>query len=159
MNDVFWIADTGLAIMLRPRGGDWLENDLTRLQMSGVHTIVSTLEPSEVRELALSKEGPTAERLGMHFLSFPLRDRSVPSDRESFIEFVLMLAKRLQTGERIGIHCRGCIGRSTVVASSTLIELGWTAESALDAIELARGCSVPDTEEQRDWIISFGDTD
>lgn len=157
MNDVFWIGNTGLAIVLRPRGGEWLDNDLKRIQMSGVQTIVSTLEPSEARELALSNEGPSAERLGMRFLSFPLRDLSVPSDRESFTELVVTLGNRLQIGERIGIHCRGCIGRSTLVASSTLIKLGWTAESALDAIEVARGCSVPDTEEQRDWIISFGE--
>jgi len=159
MNDVFWIADTGLAIVLRPRGDDWLDNDLKRIQMSGVQTIVSTLEPWEARELGLVDEGPAAERLGMYFISFPLKDRSVPTNRESFTAFVLMLRKRLQAGEKIGIHCSGCVGRSTVVASSTLIKLGWTAERAIDEIEVARGCSVPDTEEQREWIISFGEAD
>jgi protein-tyrosine phosphatase len=84
-------------------------------------------------------------------------DRSVPFDRENFTEFVQKLARRLQTGEKIGVHCRGCIGRSTVVTASTLIKLGWPAEKALDAIEKARGCSVPDTEEQRDWILDFGE--
>jgi len=159
MNDVFWIADTGLAIVLRPRGDDWLENDLQRIRMAGIQTIISTIEPREARELGLADEGMAVERLGMRFISYPLRDRSVPSDREAFTEFVLKLGQRLQSGEKIGVHCRGCIGRSTVVAASTLIKLGWTAEHALDKIEVARGCSVPDTEEQRDWIIDFGESD
>lgn len=157
MNDIFWIAETGLAIVLRPRGKDWLENDLKRIQMAGIQTIVSTVETWEARVLGLSEEGEIAERLGMHFISYPLEDRWIPSDREDFTHFVSMLARRLQNGEKIGVHCRGCIGRSTVVTASTLIKLGWPAETALDAIEKARGCSVPDTEEQRDWIIEFGE--
>jgi protein-tyrosine phosphatase len=159
MNDVFWIADTGLAIVLRPRGDDWLENDLQRIHMAGIQTIVSTIEASEARELGLSEEGHTVERLGMRFISYPLRDRSVPPRREDFIEFVVKLGRRLQSGEKIGVHCQGCIGRSTVVTASILIKLGWAAERALDEIEKARGCSVPDTEEQRDWIIDFGEVE
>jgi len=157
VNDIFWIADTGLAIVLRPRGDDWLENDLKRIRMAGIETIVSTVETWEARALGLANEGDIAQRLGMHFISYPMQDRSVPFDREDFTDFVSMLAKRLRTGERIGVHCRGCIGRSTVVAASTLIKLDWPAENALEAIEKARGCSVPDTEEQRDWIIEFGE--
>jgi protein-tyrosine phosphatase len=159
VNDVFWIADTGLAIVLRPRGGNWLENDLQRIRMAGIQTIVSTIESAEARELGLAEEGPTVERLGMHFISYPLQDRSVPPHREAFTDFVLKLGRRLQSGEKIGVHCQGCIGRSTVVTASILIKLGWPAQRALDEIEKARGCSVPDTEEQRDWIIEFGETE
>jgi protein-tyrosine phosphatase len=157
MNDVFWIADTGLAIVLRPRGDDWLENDLQRIRMAGIQTIVSTIEPWEARELGLADEGPTVERLGMRFISYPMEDRSVPPERKPFTDFVVKLGKRLQSGEKIGVHCQGCIGRSTVVTASTLIKLGWTAERALDEIDVARGCLVPDTEEQRDWIMEFGE--
>jgi protein-tyrosine phosphatase len=155
LNDVFWIADTGLAIVLRPRGDDWLENDLTRIRMAGIQTIVSTIESWEARSLGLAEEAAIAERLGLHFISHPMQDRSVPSDRENFSHFVKALARRLEAGEKIGVHCRGCIGRSTVVTASTLITLGWPAERALDEIEVARGCTVPDTEEQREWILEF----
>jgi protein-tyrosine phosphatase len=157
VNDIFWIADTGLAIVLRPRGDDWLENDLKRIMMAGIQTIVSTVETWEARSLGLAEEAAIAERLGMHFISYPMQDRSVPSDRQDFSHFVSTLARRLQTGEKVGVHCRGCIGRSTVVAASTLITLGWPVEKALDEIEVARGCSVPDTEEQHDWILNFGE--
>jgi hypothetical protein len=48
------------------------------------------------------------------------------------------------------------IPRSIVVTASVLITPGWSAEQALDAIKLARECSVSDTEEQREWILAFG---
>ena len=153
MGDVFWIGETGLAIVLRPRGDAWLRDDLIRLKRAGIDTLVSTLEAWEARELGLADEPALAEDLGLQFLAYPIRDRTTPSHREEFNRFVQNLAERLHKGEKIGVHCRGCIGRSTVVTASTLIKLGWPAERALDAIEIARGCSVPDTEEQRDWIL------
>ena len=158
MNDVFWIGETGLAIVMRPRGDDWLLDELNRLRRAGIQTLVSTLEVWEARELGLAEEGALAEEMGLHFLSYPIRDRATPSHREQFDRFVQSLAERLHTGDKIGVHCRGCIGRSTVVTASTLIKLGWSHKRALDAIEIARGCSVPDTEEQRDWILDFGAT-
>jgi protein-tyrosine phosphatase len=53
------------------------------------------------------------------------------------------------------VHCRGCIGRSTVTAACALIHLGWKPESALVAIQAARGVLVPQTQEQEDWILHY----
>jgi protein-tyrosine phosphatase len=55
----------------------------------------------------------------------------------------------------MGVHCRGSIGRATVTAACTLIHLGWTPQAALSAIQAARGCAVPDTQEQEDWILRY----
>jgi protein-tyrosine phosphatase len=156
VKDIFWIGETGLAIVMRPRGEDWLKDELSRLKQVGINTLVSTLEIWEARDLGLAEEASISEELGLHFLSYQIKDRTTPSHRERFAEFVRNLAKRLQAGERIGVHCRGCIGRSTVVTACTLMKLGWSPKQALEAIELARGCSVPDTEEQREWILEFG---
>lgn len=156
MKDIFWIGETGLAIVLRPRGDDWLQDDLSRMRKGGIQTLVSTVEDWEAGMLGLANERATAESLGLHFISYPMQDRSTPPQRDSFKRFVLSLAQRLHNGEKIGVHCRGCIGRSTVVTAATLITMGWSAADALDAIEITRGCSVPDTEEQREWIMAFG---
>ena len=156
MNDVCWINDTGLAIVMRPRGDDWLRDDLSRLKRAGIQILISTLENWEALELGLSAEASLSEELGLQFLSFPIRDRTTPANRDAFSQFASGLAMRLKAGEKIGVHCRGCIGRSTVVTACTLVKMGWRADRALDVIEMARGCAVPDTEEQREWIIEFG---
>jgi protein-tyrosine phosphatase len=153
---VCWITRTGLGIASRPRGEDWLEDDMLRLKNEGIQTLVSTIEEWEARVLGLAEEDAIAERLGLHFISYPMLDRSVPPDQQQFRKFVTSLARRLETGEKIGVHCRGCIGRSTLVTACTLIVMGWSASDALSAIEIAREFPVPDTDEQRAWILAFG---
>jgi len=159
VNEIFWIDGNPpptLAVVLRPRGGDWLEDELRKLRSGGIQTIVSLLEENEASWLGLAEEGPLARTLGMEFLSYPIPDTHIPSDATGFRYFVASLVSRLRRGERIGVHCRGSIGRSTLTAAAALIHLGWKPANALAAIQRARGCPVPDTEEQQSWILHYG---
>jgi protein-tyrosine phosphatase len=156
--DVFWIKGrpaAKLAIVARPRGGAWLEQDMCALRKAGLQTLVSLLEKDEAEWLGLDNELQFAERLEMTFLSFPIPDMHVPPDTDRFREFVTGIAERLRSGEQIGVHCRGSIGRSTLIAACALMHLGWLPRVALKAIEKARGCAVPNTEEQERWILRY----
>jgi protein-tyrosine phosphatase len=158
MKDVFWIEDEmsgALAIVLRPRGNDWLEDELKRLRENRVETLVSMLEEWEADSLGLSDERKLADQIGLNFLSYPIPDRQTPAEIASFRKFIAELSNRLNAGEHIGIHCRGSIGRASIAAACALINTGWTANAALAAIERARGCPIPDTTEQKEWIIRF----
>jgi len=158
VEDIFWIKgnpSAPLAIVLRPRGDDWLENELRRMKAGGIETLVSLLETDEAALLGLAQEGTLAEGSGMRFLSYPIPDVHIPPDSSTFRAFVAGLADRLRTGERIGVHCRGSIGRATVTAACALIHLGWDPQAALKTIAAARGLAVPDTEEQEDWILHY----
>lgn len=156
LEDIFWIEGApGLAIVLRPRGNDWLEDELRRMKNGGITLIVSLLEPEEAADLGLSQEGKIASQLRLGYRSFPIPDRHVPPNLPRFQSLTAGLAAKLRDGERIGVHCRGSIGRSSIAAACTLIHMGWNAETALAVIESARGCRIPDTPEQRDWILDF----
>lgn len=146
---------TPLAVVLCPRGGRYLKRELSQLRSAGVDTLVSLLSVEQVRMLDLSEEPALATQLGMGFLHHPIPDHELPQDEEHFRAFVDDLARRLREGERIGVHCWGSIGRATVTAACTLIHLGWLPQQALTAVELARGCPVPDTEEQQEWILNY----
>jgi protein-tyrosine phosphatase len=157
-SNVFWIEgepSTRLAVVLRPRPEDWLEDDLRLYANSGIETLVSLLEPREAELLGLSLEETLAYQVGMEFLNYPIPDVHVPGDTASFRGFVSGLADWLRAGRSVGVHCRGSIGRSTVTAACTLIHLGWKPAVAIEAIRNARGCDVPDTEEQRKWILKY----
>ncbi len=156
--NVFWIEGeprARLAIVLRPRPEDWLEDDLRSFANSGIDTLVSLLEPHEAAWLGISLEETLAYQLGMEFLNYPIPDVHVPANTPGFRAFVSDLADRLRVGHSLGVHCRGSIGRSTVTAASALIHLGWTPEAAIEAIRQARGFDVPDTDEQREWILNY----
>ena len=158
MNDIFWIKGdppAPLAIVLRPHGGDRLEDELLRMKNAGIQTVVSLLEKYEAAFLELTDEARVARKAGLYFLSFPIPDTQIPSDPAAFETFIKYLANRLRAGEHIGVHCRGSIGRATVTAACALIHLGWSPRSALFAIAAARGCAVPDTQEQETWILNY----
>lgn len=158
MSVIFWIGtrpQVTLAVVSCPHGNDRLRSELEELKAGGIDTVVSMLEKDEAAWLGLGKESHVAEEIGLNFLSFPVPDANVPLDPAAFHAFVAKLADRLVGGERIGVHCRGCIGRSTVTAACTLIHLGFTAATALAAVEAARGCAVPDTLEQERWILHY----
>jgi protein-tyrosine phosphatase len=158
MRDIFWIGGNppaALAIVLCPPGGRGLRDELLTMKIRGIEILVSLLEPEEALLLGLLEEGRFAEQIGLQFLSYPIPDTHLPQDRASFRTFAGRLADRLRAGEAVGIHCRGSIGRSAVTAACALIHLGWTPEAALAAITAARGLTVPDTQEQEDWILHY----
>ncbi len=158
MSEIFWIEgdpQASLAIVIRPAGNGWLADGLRTLRRGGIDTLVSMLEPWEAAELGLAREGPLAEEAGMQFLSFPIPDRHTPKETRAFGRFAQELVRRLRAGERIGIHCRGSIGRSTLAAAAALMHLGWSSKDALLAIATARNFPVPDTDEQREWIHNY----
>jgi hypothetical protein len=82
-----------LAILPRPRGGDWLEDDIRSWQQAGLDLIVSLLTSDEIAELGLAEEARLCQASGLQFLSFPIVDRNVPSSRAATLDFV----KRLET--------------------------------------------------------------
>jgi protein-tyrosine phosphatase len=156
--DIHWIEGNpppGLAIVIRPQGDDRLEEELREIRAGGIDTIVSLLEPVEAGFLGLADEHATAERVGLKFLSYPIRDGSVPQNAAQFRGFVGGIADRLAAGERIAVHCRGCIGRATITAACALIHRGWKARDALEAIAETRGYAVPDTLDQEDWVLAY----
>ena len=147
----YWI-NSQLAIVPRPRGGEWLEDEMIALREAGIDVVVSMLENVEAAELGLEREDAAAQSAGLNFVSFPIHDRSVPASREKFEELLSELDSQIKNKKRIGIHCRTCIGRASVVSSSLLIRSGMNAREAWRQVEKARGFPVPDTEEQREWV-------
>jgi len=153
----YWI-DAGscrLAILPRPRGWDWLSDDIAAARRAGVDVIVSALTETENQELGLSEEGKCCKETATEFLSFPIEDRSMPDSEESLDAFIDSLDKRVKQEKSIAIHCRAGIGRSSMLCACLLVRQGFSAESALQKIQQARGCAVPDTTEQRKWVESF----
>jgi len=153
----FWIQAEGvrLAITLRPRGGDWLEDDIRLLKRAGVDVIVSALTPAEAEELGLLEESRHCKNSGLEFLSFPIEDRSVPASFEEFDGLLNSVIHRLRRGKTVGVHCRAGIGRSSIIAASVLVRIGLSVDSAFRAVQEARGCAVPDTPEQKQWVQAY----
>jgi len=51
------------------------------------------------------------------------------------------------------VHCAGGIGRSSVLSGAIMVQLGVPAADVWQVIGEARGCVVPETDEQRAWLL------
>jgi protein-tyrosine phosphatase len=157
---MYWIQNEHnikVAIVPRPRGGDWLADELRVFRHAGIDVVVSLLTETEVGELGLEHEQEACQAAGISFIEFPIPDRAVPASRQSFRILIDRLKQELHAGRSVGIHCRQCIGRSSVLAAALLCSFGSSADAAFAQIEQSRGCPVPDTKEQREWVRRFGD--
>lgn len=157
--DLFWIpAPSGkLAIAARPRGGDWLADELPALAQE-VDVLVSLLRPDEEAELGLGGERRVAEKAGIEFIAHPVPDRGLPEDEKSILAVARLLATRLDDDKRVAMHCRMGLGRSALLAAATLAVQGIRVDEAFLRIRTARGFEVPDTPAQRRFVEEHFDT-
>lgn len=160
ISDVYWIDSPvlgrgKLAVSARPRGGDWLDDEVKAWRRAGVGHVVSLLTPPEVRELDLDAERTACGQFGIDFTAVPVPDRGVPPSAADFRRIAKALYTMIQHGEGVLVHCRQGIGRASIMAAAILAEAGVDAETALDLVERVRGRPVPDTDEQRTWLVGL----
>lgn len=156
--DLYWISgpkNGRLAIMPRPRSGDWLDDELMAWKTAGIDVVVSLLTPMEEMELGLQLESKGCRDCGIEYISYPILDRQVPATIPTAVALIKDISVRLNAGKSVAIHCRAGIGRSAMIAASALVAQGMTSESAFEAISKARGVEVPDTDDQRQWVAGI----
>lgn len=151
-----WVGK--LAMSARPRGGEWLEDEMMGWSRSGVETVCSLLTRDEERDLDIAREGVEATAHGMKFVSFPIEDREVPASQTNLLHTLGELDQDLSAGRNVVLHCRQRIGRTGLVAACLLLSKGEVPDAAVQKLSTARGTPVPETEEQRRWIERFADS-
>jgi protein-tyrosine phosphatase len=142
-----------LTIMPCPTGDD-LEDQFASLAQAGITRIISMLAPDEAGLLGVASETRLCADAGIAFENHPIVDFGLP-DQSAFRRLVAHITDHLQNGAHVAIHCRAGIGRSGMVASAVLIRLGYAPEQAIEKVSIARGVSIPDTIEQRQFILGF----
>lgn len=156
--NIYWIHkfenSANIGIMPRPRGGDWLEDEIRHLERNNVNLIVSLLERDEIFELELGKEEQICKEHGLMYVNFPIVDRSIPLQLGAVDKLVDQLVEKISAGNSVVIHCRMGIGRSTIIAASVLLRYKFKVKDIIANITAIRGMRVPDTDEQLGWLKS-----
>jgi protein-tyrosine phosphatase len=156
--EVYWLDGSWpgkLAVAPRPRGGDWLKDDIASWKRADVNAVLSLLTPDEERDLDLRDEACEVKAQGMHFTSFPIPDRQIPRSEAKLAEVLEGVGRSLSSGKNVLVHCRQGIGRSGLVAACLLVKKGMSPGAAVQSVSSARGMPVPETDEQRDWIDHY----
>lgn len=121
-----------------------LPTDMRAIVDWGATTLVTLMEGPELDELGVGNLGVVAEAAGLDWHHLPITDVRVPDDRfeRPWAYSGHVLRRKLVSGERIVLHCRGGLGRTGTVAARLAIELGAQPEEALSAVRRARSGTV-----------------
>src|ERR1700678_704019 len=101
-----------LGIMARPRGGEWLKDDISSVARQGFDVIVSLLEDDETEQLGLREQGKICTEHGGRFIRIPILDRDVPSLDHETLAAISALNDLLSAGKAVVVHCRMAFGRA-----------------------------------------------
>ena len=115
-----------------------IENVWSQVKKDAVSAIVCLAEKNELREK--SSEYARALEAGAVpclVLPFEIPDRGAPADRDNFWTLAGEVAKRLQAGESVLIHCAGGVGRTALLAVCVLLALGEPVIAARSAVSRA----------------------
>lgn len=155
--EIYWIteAPVRIGILPRPRGGDWLDDEIASLAAQGVDILVSLLTQEEAADLELVDEAASCKANGVTFISFPIEDRGIPDERRAVRALIDELCEVLEQKKGVAIHCRAGIGRSSMIAALVLAAIDVPIDDTFRMIASARGCEVPDTPQQREWVLRF----
>lgn len=138
--------------MARPRGGDWLDDEIAHLKNNKVAILVSLLESSEIYDLELKGEADLCRAKQIEYINFPIRDRGIPKSDKETDQLIELLSGKLNRGLSVVIHCRMGIGRSSIIAAAILLKYKLQASNIIESICRIRGLKVPDTAEQLTWL-------
>ena len=145
------VASGRLATIAHPRDDPWSADRLGALADTGVSVLVSALTTAEQQSFGFGDTVEAAAEVGMDFISFPTADDSVPRDEATR---VILLSGRLAANVRAGrfvvTQCFGGVGRSTMLACTTMVLLGVPPG---DALRRVTGSS--ERPVTRDWLHEF----
>ena len=153
---VYWVHKfenaARLGIMARPRGDEWLGDEIGNLKRQNVGLLVSLLEKEETYELGLRQQETICKDNDIEFINFPIVDRDIPKTNDNTNQLIKLLTTKLTDGISVVVHCRMGIGRSSIIAASVLIQSGLKADIVIEDISKVRGVKVPDTDKQLRWL-------
>ena len=73
--ELYWLTGSWparLALAARPRGGDWLQDEVANWKTAGISSVLSLLTTDEEQDLDLHNEVNEVKRQGLEFISFPM---------------------------------------------------------------------------------------
>jgi protein-tyrosine phosphatase len=115
-----------------------IESVWHQVRREAVGAIVCLTEKYEIRlKSSQYAEAMETGTVPCSVLPFEIREGGAPEDREAFWVLANDVAKRLQCGEAVLIHCAGGVGRTAMLAVSVLLALGEPMDEAQSVVSRA----------------------
>jgi protein-tyrosine phosphatase len=140
-------------------GGEWdrdLQADLKAIASWDASALACLMETHEFEVVEVSGLAESVRAAGIAWYHLPIPDVQVPRpdfERDWQVAGEELKA-RLNSGEKIVLHCRGGLGRTGMIAARLLIEFGAAPDTAIDLIRAARKGAI-ETPPQEAYVRSL----
>ena len=133
-----------------------LDSDLRRIIDGGASILISLIGSEERARLGVSGLPARAVETGLAWQEFAITDRTAPNhERQSeFTALMRYISAALSDGNIIAVHCQAGIGRTGLVAASTLVWRGMSQDDAIMTVRTARPGAI-ETAEQEAFVRSL----
>ena len=123
--------------------GTWrrdLGTDIDALAAWDATAVVTLMPMNELLEVQAQGIGTACEAHGIEWHHLPIVDVSIPDENFeiAWIYSGLRLREHLRAGRNVVLHCRGGLGRSGTIVARLLVEMGWDANEAINAVRAQR---------------------
>jgi protein-tyrosine phosphatase len=116
------------------RASTWSEFE-QEAQQAGLEMVVCLTPRDEVRELSPAYHASIQQGNASYaWLHLPVPNFGVPQDRDAFRRGIAQVAKALQAGKPVMMHCAAGMGRTGSAAACVLKALGLPAQEALQRV-------------------------
>ncbi len=128
-----------------------LDETIELIQMKCIRRLVSLTSVEEI-----NSKSPSYARLlrsgefEWEQEAFPVADFGIPSDRGAFLAFVTGVARRLEDGDNVLLHCGAGVGRTGTAAMCVLLVLGLSRPQA--RTHVSRAGAGPETASQEELV-------
>ena len=128
-----------------------LKEDIRAIRIWGAGIVVTLIEDHEIRTLAIEDLEQQVLANKMDWVHLPILDMNVPDQRfeDRWVSVGPQLHERLDSGDRILIHCRVGLGRTGLVAARMLVERGCDPRIAIRRIRSIRPHAIQTAEQER----------
>ena len=123
-------------------GSKMLQADLQQLVRMGVSVVVCCMPWGEMARLGLAGYPAAAQRAGLLFYHYPLKDCTAP-DPLVLSQLVPQLCRHLRTGTNVFVHCKAGLGRSASLCAACLLHFGYPPLNAIQELRRLRPGAMP----------------
>jgi len=132
--------------------GTWdrdLEADMEAIEHWGASTVISLMEPHELKAVKVPHLPHRASAKMQHY-ALPIRDGGTPEAKweAAWAQVGPEVRETLQQGGKVLIHCLGGLGRTGLLAAKLLVEFGMEPKKAMAAVRNARPDTIENTDQE-----------
>ncbi len=131
--------------------------ELAKTKGTDSFVLISLLTDEEQYKLGLENEASVCQSLGIEFLRFPIADTDAPMWKR-YLTFLDLINTYTYNFDKILIHCRAGIGRSSLVLLGLLVKNGAELQESINLVKKIRGFDVPQSSSQKILLLKYYQT-